>query len=197
MLKQVAIRYTSYGELQEGDEFIRVAGMPVLLRDLDGERQGGQFVPSAFGMGRGKENRGYEIRRMDAGPNGSLREVFLSTTINVLRDFSKYPGGRYPTDGDHSGQALREDLLEPALRRYETVVVELDGTLGYGSSVLEEGFGGLVRVSGFTAEHLHRALELRTENAELASTIWHYVDEAQAVKDEALRERSRYAARTE
>jgi len=65
--------------------------------------------------------------------------------INIAKDFSDVPSGRYRTDGPASGEAFREDILRPALINNPVVTVELDGTEGYNSSFLEEAFGGLVR----------------------------------------------------
>ena len=63
------------------------------------------------------------------------------TTVNVARDFTRFPSGRYKRNGSTSGEAFRERFLEEPLRRGEVVQVELDGTIGYGSSFLEEAFG--------------------------------------------------------
>jgi len=67
------------------------------------------------------------------------------TILNIASQFSTSPAGRYRTDGIESGQVFREDLLAPALKEAEIVEVNLDGTDGYGSSFLEETFGGLLR----------------------------------------------------
>lgn len=72
-------------------------------------------------------------------------------TIDVAREFTGRPFGRYRTDGNRSGEVFREDLLVPALRQYDHVTVNLGGTNFYGSSFLEEVFGGLVR------EHFSKA----------------------------------------
>lgn len=66
-------------------------------------------------------------------------------TIDVARDFTDRPFGRYRTDGDRSGEVFRDDLLIPALNKYDHVTVDLSGTNYYGSSFLEEAFGGLLR----------------------------------------------------
>lgn len=70
------------------------------------------------------------------------------STIRV-RDFAPSPGGRYVSDGEFSGEWFRDEILTPALRKAsdeaEALVVILDGTSGYGSSFLEEAFGGLIR----------------------------------------------------
>lgn len=100
------------------------------------------------------------------------------TTINIVKNFSKYPGGRTPADGDYSGSRFRDQLLVPALKKYANVVVEMDGTLGYGSSFLEEAFGGLVRLCGFTPVQLRQSLVLRTQSDVTPLIIWEYIDEA-------------------
>lgn len=72
-----------------------------------------------------------------------------------VSDFSKTPGSRYRDEGKkaHSGQEFREDILEPkfkeALEKKLKLLVDLDGTIGYGTSWLEEVFGGLSRTFGF------------------------------------------------
>ena len=69
--------------------------------------------------------------------------------IDIGRDFAKELGPRYRRDGKHSGQEFREDVLAPAIRAHETVVVGLDSIGGYSASFLEEAFGGLVREVGY------------------------------------------------
>ncbi|WP_429237025.1 STAS-like domain-containing protein [Aeromonas salmonicida] len=66
------------------------------------------------------------------------------TTIFV-KDFSVFPGPRTKELGENSGEAFRDDILIPAIREHKQVRVNLDGVFGYGSSFLEEVFGGLVR----------------------------------------------------
>lgn len=56
--------------------------------------------------------------------------------LNIARDFSKYPGGRFRDDGDFSAERLRDELLVPHLRSHSRITVQLDGTLGYGGSFL-------------------------------------------------------------
>lgn len=74
----------------------------------------------------------------------------------------RYPAGRFRDDGQFSGQAFREDHLTPlwrsALVSGELVAVHLDGTLGYGSSFLEEAFGGRRRTDGFRVVDLEKVL---------------------------------------
>ena len=79
--------------------------------------------------------------------------------INVIRDFSAVPAGRTKQDGPNSGARFRDELLYPALKAGGIVTVELDGPEGYGSSFLEEAFGGLVR-RGFQVDELLKRLRI-------------------------------------
>jgi hypothetical protein len=65
--------------------------------------------------------------------------------IIKVSDFSKFPGPRYIKLGPDSGELFRESVLIPAMNEYSEVSVNLDDVFGYGSSFLEEAFGGLVR----------------------------------------------------
>jgi hypothetical protein len=85
------------------------------------------------------------------------------TTLRV-RDYAAAPGGRYRKDGPYSGEEYRDDVLVPvllaAVGRNEQVVVELDGVSGYGSSFLEEVFGGLVRRGVVAQKDIGRVLRV-------------------------------------
>ncbi|KGO78681.1 hypothetical protein Q762_15035 [Flavobacterium cauense R2A-7] len=73
--------------------------------------------------------------------------------VNV-KEFSITPGSRYRDEGEkaHSGQEFREVFLEPLFEDKDNdssiIIVNLDGTIGYGTSWLEEVFGGLARKYG-------------------------------------------------
>ena len=64
--------------------------------------------------------------------------------INIGKDFSKNPNGRYSKNGYNSGEEFRESILLPLLKK-GTVEINFNGTLGYSSCFLEEAFGGLMR----------------------------------------------------
>ncbi|RJS13438.1 DUF4325 domain-containing protein [Corallococcus sp. H22C18031201] len=98
--------------------------------------------------------------------------------ISIARDFSRFPAGRFADDGPYSGQRFRDDILAPALKEANKVTVELDGTLGYGSSFLEEAFGGLVRLCGFAANDLRKRLSLASADSSLETEIWAYIESA-------------------
>lgn len=100
-------------------------------------------------------------------------------TISLSKDFAPFPAGRYKKDGPYTGQGFREDILVPALRKFDSVKVLLDGKLGYGSSFLEEAFGGLVRENGFTEEELKRKLTLEGKRASIVRSALEYISNAQ------------------
>ena len=98
--------------------------------------------------------------------------------INIERDFSRYPAGRYVDDGPYSGQRFRERFLIPALSEESggKIFIELDGARGYGSSFLEEAFGGLIR-AGFSAADVLNRLELKSQDESLVEEIEGYIRE--------------------
>jgi hypothetical protein len=93
--------------------------------------------------------------------------------IDIGRDFSKYPGGRYAKNGPHSGQEFRDKMLVPALRDHEVVIVELGSAEGYSGS-----FGGLIR-AGYSEDVLRQKLRLTGEEEFLpfVDRAWLYVRE--------------------
>lgn len=98
--------------------------------------------------------------------------------IKVAEDFSKYPAGRFQSDGEWSGERFRDQVLTPALRGTERVTVVLDGAEGYGSSFLEEAFGGLVRKGLFSSRDLHERLVILSRREGYMIEIWDYIDNA-------------------
>lgn len=103
------------------------------------------------------------------------------STINIASDFGTEPAGRFPSDGPLNGETFREAYLVPALRQSERIRVVLDGTEGYGSSFLEEAFGGLVRVGVVDSKTARdRILIVSEEDESLISEIWDYIDAAQS-----------------
>lgn len=69
--------------------------------------------------------------------------------IDIANEYTKSPGGRFITEGEYSGEDFRERILLPAFlecqKTGEKLKIKLDGGYGYGSSFLEESFGGLAR----------------------------------------------------
>jgi hypothetical protein len=98
--------------------------------------------------------------------------------VNVAREFTRYPSGRYRRNGTTSGEEFRQRFLEGPLVRGESVVVELDGTIGYGSSFLEEAFGGLCRTTDVAADAILERISLDTSDDQLKAEIRQYILEA-------------------
>jgi hypothetical protein len=97
-----------------------------------------------------------------------------SVVIDIGKDYSRYPAGRFREDGPFSGERFREERLLGLFQAGSKVQVLLDGTAGYGSSFLEEAFGGLVR-RGIPHKVLEENLKLVTEDAALNEEIWTYI----------------------
>ncbi len=71
--------------------------------------------------------------------------------INISKDYTETPGARSKIDGDYSGEEFRQKFLEPLFQDItdeSEIIITLDGTYGYGTSFLEEAFGGLARKFG-------------------------------------------------
>lgn len=96
-------------------------------------------------------------------------------TINIAKEFTRFPSGRFKKNGETSGEAFRERFLEPLLRAGEDVTVELDGTIGYGSSFLEEAFGGLVRSLKIEPAKIKEKLHVKASDQTLVDEVDEYI----------------------
>jgi len=83
----------------------------------------------------------------------------------VTKEFHARPKGRYKTDApgcEHTaGEVFRENILIPALRENEKVIIDLTGYNRYGRSFLDEAFGGLISRENFTKAELDEKLEIK------------------------------------
>lgn len=86
-----------------------------------------------------------------------------NVTISIASDFSIYPFGRTDEDGPDNGAAFRKKLIFH-LKKGDHVVVNIDGTRGYGSSFLEEVFGGLVRDQRFTMDQFNARIKIENKD---------------------------------
>lgn len=107
--------------------------------------------------------------------------------IKIANDFTTAPGPRYVTEGKFSGEQFRKELLLPKVReacdRKCALTVDLDGTSGYGTSFLEEAFGGLIREDNFRLATLDSVLTLiSNEEPELLAEIREYLEDAEKDK---------------
>ncbi|MDR6181616.1 STAS-like domain-containing protein [Asaia bogorensis] len=101
--------------------------------------------------------------------------------IVIAKEFTKTPGGRFRRGGPGSGEAFR-DILCAALKKDDKVLVVLDGTEGYGSSFLEEAFGGMVRNGLVSADDALDKIEIVARTSPFKS----YADEALVYLKEAV-----------
>jgi hypothetical protein len=98
----------------------------------------------------------------------------MTHKINVSQDYTRFPAGRYVSDGRFSGERFRKDFLIPALEKADKVEVVFDGTLGPGSSFLEEAFGGLLR-AGFDPKDLAVRLDVSSSDESLVAEVRQYL----------------------
>ena len=102
----------------------------------------------------------------------------MSDEITVkIADWSLYPCGRYRQHGECSAEAFRDDYLIPALETHEYVEVDMSGPLAFGSSWLEECFGGLVR-AGYSAKELEARLMVVGGRVIDHIQAWSFIEEA-------------------
>lgn len=102
----------------------------------------------------------------------------MSVSVNIGLEFSRYPAGRFPADGKYNGQTFRQKFLVEPLRSGAQLDLFLDDAVDYGSSFLEEAFGGLVRVEALDKAVVAKNLILHSTNPFLVAEIKSYVNEA-------------------
>lgn len=97
--------------------------------------------------------------------------------FDMAKNFTRYPTGRASVDGEYSGESFRKKVLIPAIDKKEKTEIHLDSAIGYGSSFLEEAFGGLIRV-GKTKKQIDDFIVLITSDNSLKLEIENYISDA-------------------
>lgn len=102
---------------------------------------------------------------------------------SIAKDFSQTPGPRYIREGDNSGELFRKTVLFPllneVLKNKGKLTIDLDGTAGFGTSFLEESFGGLIREESLDYNTLVSTIDfLSDEEPYLIEDIKEYLKEA-------------------
>lgn len=97
--------------------------------------------------------------------------------INVAKDFSKNPSGRYIEDGKTSGEVFLKNLLLPAVKTHDIVEINFDGVRGYGSSFLEEAFGGFIRETKMSLVEFFNKVKIITQDPLLEQEIKGYLED--------------------
>lgn len=103
--------------------------------------------------------------------------------VNISKDFSPTPGPRYIDEGSHSGEEFRIEILYPkvkqAIENNMGITIVLDGTDGYGTSFLEEAFGGLIRTNKLNYDDIKKRVSLiSNEEDYLIDDINEYLSDA-------------------
>lgn len=110
-------------------------------------------------------------------------------TIDIAKRFSRHPAGRVASDGPDNGERFRDEVLVPALQQALDrdgnikVIVDIDGCRSFGSSFLEEAFGGLARVPSFPFLKAVEVLKIQSEKPHLQiyrDAIMKYLKDAKA-----------------
>ncbi|MHA4737779.1 STAS-like domain-containing protein [Dyadobacter sp. MSC1_007] len=107
----------------------------------------------------------------------------MSKMLKIAKDFTRTPGPRYIKEGRFSGEQFRESFLKPAIEHAINgsyrLLVDLDGTAGYGTSFLEESFGGLIREDKLDYEQIIKHIVLSSfEEEYLKDDIAEYLRDA-------------------
>lgn len=107
--------------------------------------------------------------------------------FKVIKDFSRTPSARVAKEGRFPGTDLRSKitpLIRKALQEKRFFLMDLDGASGYGTSFLEEVFGGLIREEHFEYKELESCLKIKSdEEPELVEEIWEYIKDANNEKN--------------
>ncbi len=106
----------------------------------------------------------------------------MKSEFCIAKEFTTTPSARKVSEGRYSGFELRE-ILSPLIREAISnglhFTVNLDGTAGYGTSFLEEVFGGLVRNENISKKDLRDYLIIKSdEDPDLIDEIWDDIDSA-------------------
>jgi len=124
--------------------------------------------------------------------------------INMKKVFSGTPFGMYRTDGDHSGEAFREDVIIPALQSHQRIHIDIttrathrnkDGKrvvyhVGMGSSFYMAAFALLISTYPITYLELRKRLKLVSDNdTDIVKTIWQATEqfERDNMNDKAMK----------
>lgn len=102
-----------------------------------------------------------------------------SNTFYVAQ-YTDMPLGRNSDDGPRNGEDYRENIIVPALREYDEIVIDFEGTLGTAPSFLEELFGGLIRHRHLTMDELHRRIKVKSKYQSVMRNIEGYISAADA-----------------
>ncbi len=103
--------------------------------------------------------------------------------LKISEDFSDTPGGRSRKEGEYSGEEFRDVVLAPiykeCLANGEILCIDFDDCFGFGTSFLEEAFGGLVREYKYKDVWNHIKL-IANDDETILENIQKYIKAAEA-----------------
>lgn len=101
---------------------------------------------------------------------------------NIATDFSRTPSARNEQEGKNSGIKLRKiiaPLIKKSIQENLKFIINFDGGAGYGTSFLEEVFGGLIRYEHIEYKDLKKTLDfISNEEPDLIEECWEYIEDA-------------------
>lgn len=99
-------------------------------------------------------------------------------TIDVAARFTDIPFGRNDKDGLYNGEKFRKEILLKELKSHEYLLIDLDGTMGCGSSFGDEAFAGLVIYEGYSKEEVLRRISFKYKYKSVINNIIKYIEAA-------------------
>ena len=100
----------------------------------------------------------------------------------IAIEFSRTPSARNEQEVKNPGVKLRQiitPLIEECVKNNDRFIIDFDGAAGYGTSFLEEVFGGLIRVEHLKYKDLKNTLQfVSEEEPDLIEECWEYIDDA-------------------
>ena len=103
----------------------------------------------------------------------------MEKIINIAKDFSPTPAGRYRDYGDFSGEAFREDILLPSLldNNISSIIINFNGLKGVGSSFWDEVFGEIIRNNMSKSDFYNKVNFVCDDDITLIPTIKKIIEE--------------------
>ena len=99
----------------------------------------------------------------------------MTMYLNIAKEFSPMPIGRFRTESKKSGEAFREEILYPkvceAIKNKETLQVDFTDMLNLSAAFLEESFGGLVRIHELDRDEVLKTIEFISEDRLLVTYL--------------------------
>lgn len=88
--------------------------------------------------------------------------------------------GGFVKEGEFSGELFRDKILYPKLMeaKEDKLIVDFDGCYGYGTSFLEEAFGGLVREYNVKGP-LNKLIIISKEDESIPKLVTKYIRDAE------------------